>query len=177
MVAQCIISRCRALISIQPIRNSDAVLLDQQISGKVHQCLGFPYQPNTDIQTLPLSHFGMKFPSVVHINIGIAVEGLTRDFNHHIHTYWLMARINLADWTCSINNCINFVDSHGLIKTFTQYYQKIPASWIIAQKAMSTLSLKLSLCLTDCNYILQGNMSISHALNICHVHRFIVPDG
>ena len=153
MVAQCIISRCGALISIRPIKDSDTVLLDQQIAGKVHHCLGFPYRLNTDILTLPISHFVMEFLSVACINAGIAIEGLTRDLNHHIPAYGLMARINLADWTCSINDCINPLEGWGLIKSFTRYYQKIPASWIIPQKAMSTLSPKLSLRLTDCSYI------------------------
>jgi hypothetical protein len=95
----------------------------------------------------------MEFPSVARINAGIAVEGLTRDLNHHIPAYRLIARINLADWNCSINDCMNPLDGRGLIKSFTRYYRKIPASWIIAQKAMSTLSLKLSLRLTDYSYI------------------------
>lgn len=177
MVAQCIIARCRALISMQPIKNSDAVLLDQQIAGKVHHCLGFLYCPNTDILTLPVSSLGMEFPSVARINAGIMVEGLTRDLNHHIPAYRLMARLVLADWTCSINDCVNPLDGIGLAKNFTRYYRKIPASWIIAQKAMLTLNLKLSLCLTDCSYISQGTISISHTLNLCHTRGVTVPDG
>ena len=64
ITAQCIVTRCRALISIQPIKNSDALLLDKQITGKVHSMLGFPYHGNTKILTLPVKHHGMDFPSI-----------------------------------------------------------------------------------------------------------------
>ena len=142
-------------------------VLDQQISGKVHHCVGFPYHPNRKVLTLPVSHLGLEFPSIARINAGIMVEGLAQDLNHHIPAYQLMVRLTLADWTCSINDCINPLDGHGLMKTFTRYYCKIPAAWIIAQKTMSTMNPKLSLCLRDCSHILQGDISVSHALNIC----------
>ena len=64
ITAQCIVARCRALISIQPIKNSDALLLDKQITGKVHSMLGFPYHGHTKILTLPVKHHGMDFPSI-----------------------------------------------------------------------------------------------------------------
>jgi hypothetical protein len=38
ITAQRIVARCCALISIQPIKNSDALLLDKQITGKYTQC-------------------------------------------------------------------------------------------------------------------------------------------
>ena len=177
IVAQCIVARCRALLSIQPIKDSDAVLLDQQIAGKVHHCVGFPYRPNTKVLTLPVLHLGLEFPSIAQINAGIVVEGLARDLNHHIPAYRLMARLTLADWTCSINDCINPLDGHGLTKTFTRYYRKIPPAWIIAQKTMSTMNPQLSLRLTDCSHILQGDISVSHALNICRMHEITIPDG
>ena len=34
ITAQCIVARCRDLLSIQPIKNGDALSLDKQISGK-----------------------------------------------------------------------------------------------------------------------------------------------
>ena len=177
IVVQCITSRCRALILIHPIKDSDAVLLDQQITGKVHQCFGFPYCPNTNILTLPISHLGMEFPSIARINTGIAVEGLARDLNHHIPAYRSMARLTLADWTCDINGCVNPLDGRGLAKDFTRYYRKIPASWIFAQKGMSKLKPKLSLCLTDSSHIIRGDLSITHALKLCQVRGNEVPNG
>jgi hypothetical protein len=151
IVAQCITSRCRALISIQPIKDSDVVLLDQQIR--------------------------MEFLSIARINAGIAVEGLVQDLNHHIPAYQSMARLTLADWTCNINGCINPLDGRGLAKDFTQYYRKIPASWIFAKKSMSKLNPKLSLRLTDSSHMIQGDVSITHALNLCQVHGNEVPNG
>jgi hypothetical protein len=177
IVAQCITSRCRALISIQPIKDSDAVLLDQQITGKVDQCFGFPYRPNTNILNLPISHLGMEFPSIARINAGIVVEGLARDLNHHIPAYQLMARLTLADWMCSINGCVNPLDGRGLRKDFTRYYHKIPASQIFTQRAMSKLNPKLSLRLTDSSHIMRGDVSIMHALNLCQMHGNEVPNG
>jgi hypothetical protein len=47
-----------------------------------------------------------------------------------------MALITLADWTCSINDCINPLSDAGIHKDFTRClsYHTIPAAWIIAQK-------------------------------------------
>src|SRR5882762_845865 len=42
---------------------------------------------------------------------------------------------------------------------------------------MSKLNPKLSLCLTDSSHIIQGDVSIMHALNLCQVHGNEVPNG
>jgi hypothetical protein len=65
---QVIASKCRALLSIQPIKQKDAEALDHLICSKVHEIMGFPYQPNTNILTLPLEHLGSDFPSIARIN-------------------------------------------------------------------------------------------------------------
>jgi hypothetical protein len=96
----------------------------------------------------------MEFLSIAWINAGIAVKGLARDLNHHIPAYRLMARLTLADWMCDINRCVNPLDGQGLVKEFTQYYHKIPASWIFVQKGMSKLNPKLSLHLMDSSHIM-----------------------
>ena len=85
-----------------------------------------------------------------------------------------MARLTLADWMCDINRCINPLDGQGLVKDFTRYYHKIPASWIFAQKVMSKLNPKLSLRLTDSSHIMQGDVSIMHALNLCQVPSALI---
>ena len=177
IVAQCITSRCHALISIQPIKDNDAVLLVQQITGKVHQHFGFPYHPNMNVLTLPISHLRMKFLSIAWINAGITVKGLAQDLNHHIPAYQTMMRLTLADWMCDINGCINPLDSQSLTKNFTWYYCKIPASWIFTQKEMLKLNLKLSLYLTDSSHIIQGDVSIVYILNLCQVHGNKVLNG
>ena len=170
IVVQCITSRC-----IQLIKDSDAVLLDQQITGKVHQCFKYPYCLNMNVLTLLISHLRMEFLSIARINV--AVEGLAWDLNHHIPAYRTMVRLTLADWMCDINRCINPLDSWGLTKDFTQYYRKIPASWIFTQKGMLKLNPKLSLYLTDSSHIIQGYVFIMHTLNLCWVHGNEVPNG
>ena len=43
IVAQCIVSRCCALLSLQPVKQDQAIKLDHLIASKVHEALGFPY--------------------------------------------------------------------------------------------------------------------------------------
>ncbi|KAJ7670832.1 hypothetical protein DFH06DRAFT_1370021, partial [Mycena polygramma] len=180
MVAQNIVSRCRALLSLQPIKQADAEALDVRISMKIHAILGMPFSPNSKILTLPVSHHGLGFPSVARINAGIVVDGISRDLNHHITAYQTMARITLAEWTCSINACIYPLDGIGLRKTFTHYYKKIPAAWITAQGVMSSMRDPISLRMTDQHEILTGQVSISHVVALCNRHRtgaLDAPDG
>ncbi|KAJ7255014.1 hypothetical protein B0H12DRAFT_1050396 [Mycena haematopus] len=171
MVAQNIVSRCRALLSLQPIKQADAEALDIQISSKIHGILGMPFSPNSIILTLPVSHHGLGFPSIARINAGIAVDGLMRDLNHHITAYRYMARITLAEWTCNISGCLYPLDGDGLRKNFTHYYRKVPAAWITAHVVMSTMDMPLSLRMTDQNDILLGDVSISHVISLCNHHR------
>ena len=49
IVSQIIVSRCRTLLSLQPIKQSDAEQLDRMISAKVHEMLRFPYSPPPDL--------------------------------------------------------------------------------------------------------------------------------
>ena len=146
------------------------------IASKIHFITGFPYNPNTEILTLPVDLHGLNYPSVACINAGITVEGLWRDLNHHIPAYRNMARLTLADWTCSINNCIYPLDGKGLRRDFTGQYWNILAVWIIAQKVMTTLDPKMSLRATDSLHIPHGDVSISHILNVAKAHGKVVPD-
>jgi hypothetical protein len=162
IVSQNIISRCRALLSLQPIKHSDAQKLDNMVIKKVHEALGFPFQPNTSIAVLPVTHHGLGFPSIARINTALAIEGLARDLNHHIPAYKIMATITLADWTCEKNGCRNPLDGPGLGKDFTGHLRSIPAAWILAQKAMKDLSL--SLREIDQSYLTEGYVSITHLI-------------
>ncbi|KAJ7208930.1 hypothetical protein GGX14DRAFT_365159 [Mycena pura] len=180
IVAQNIVSRCRALLSLQPIKQADAEALDVRISTKIHGILGMPFSPSSKILTLPVSLHGLGFPSMARINAGIAVDGLVRDLNHHIAAYRTMARITLAEWTCDINGCVYPLDGDGLLKGFTHYYKKIPAAWITAQAVMSSMDDRLSLRMTDQHDLLIGAVSISHAVALCNHHnpdRADNPDG
>jgi hypothetical protein len=137
---QSISSRARALLTLQPITDADAFKLDRLVASKVHAISGFPWIFNTEIATLPVSLHGFEFPSIRRINASIAVEGLARDLNHHIISYRHMALITLADWTCSINECINPLVQPGIMKDFSRrlQYHTIPAAWIVAQKEMAS---------------------------------------
>ena len=53
IISQNIISRCRALLSLQPILHADATRLDQRIMMRVHTCLSFPFCPSSIVSTLP----------------------------------------------------------------------------------------------------------------------------
>ncbi|KAF8164064.1 hypothetical protein BJ912DRAFT_1035130 [Pholiota molesta] len=68
VIAQNVVSKCRALLSLQPILPTDAEKLDRLIMRKVHETLGFPFQPSTDIANLPISLHGFGFPSISKIN-------------------------------------------------------------------------------------------------------------
>ena len=176
---QSIASRARALLTFQPITDSDAFKLDKLVAAKVHAISGFPWIFNTEIATLPVALHGFEFPSIRRINAAIAVDGLARDLNHHIPAYRKMALITLADWTCNINNCVNPLVDPGILKHFTRrlQYHTIPAAWIIAQKVMGDMKPPLRLCSTNHSHILQGDVSISHSLKLLKTHDVSSPSG
>jgi hypothetical protein len=120
---------------------------------------------------------GFEFPSIEWINLGIAIDGLSRDLNHHVPAYRLMARITLVDWTCSINGCVNPLDSMGLKRNFTHYYGRIPTAWIVAQKGMGRMPSHLSLHQTDQSFVPRCEMSITHASKICARNGRVLPHG
>ncbi|KAJ7938619.1 hypothetical protein B0H13DRAFT_1851564 [Mycena leptocephala] len=72
ITSQCIIFRCRALLSLQPIKQSDAEDLDKKI---MRNELGMPFTPNTLILDVPLKLPRLNFPSIARINAGIAIDG------------------------------------------------------------------------------------------------------
>ena len=157
---QNIASRARAMLALQPIKQKQAELLDHKLANKIHKCLGFPFRPNSDILTLPIKLMGFEFPSIAKINLALAIEGLARDLNHHIPSYQRMARITLADWQCSMNDCVNPVDAIKLNRKWSQFYRKLPVHWIEAQRGLSKLSLMLRR--TDQSFVASGMVSISH---------------
>jgi hypothetical protein len=122
IVMQSIASQACALLTLQPITDTDALKLDRVIATKVHAISRFPWIFNTKIATLPVSLHGFDFPSICHINASIAVDGLACDLNHHIPAY-RNARITLADWTCSINHCVNPLEGNGIQQDFTRRLQ------------------------------------------------------
>ena len=176
IISQNIVSKCRALLSLQPVKQLDAEQLDRMISGKVHELLRFPYSLQTNILTLPLSHHGLDFPSVAGINAGIVAEGLMRDLNHHIRAYRTVARITYADWMCRYNNCGHPIDGSELHRKFSHLFGKIPAMWLIAHLVLSSADPKLGLRLTDVSFLCNGEVSILHLLNVCKSHGLQMMD-
>ena len=85
VVAQNLISRIQALLTLQPVRQYDHRVLE-----RVHNLLGFPFRPNTSIATLPVSLHGFNFPSISRIKQAITISGLSRDLNHHIPAHHSM---------------------------------------------------------------------------------------
>ena len=152
------------MLALQPIKPEEAAKLDRKIATKIHDLLGFPFYPNSNILMLPIKSMGFEFPSIAKINMALAVEGIARDLNHHIPTYRTMARITLADWTCSINGCRNPLDGSGLHRNFSRYWNKIPGAWIVGQEGMNRTSI--SLRATDYSFITKGEVSISHLCNL-----------
>ncbi|KAJ7451025.1 hypothetical protein FB451DRAFT_1409931 [Mycena latifolia] len=53
IVKQNIISKARALLSLQPIKRADAEDLDRRIKNKIHLESGMPFTPSSDVLTLP----------------------------------------------------------------------------------------------------------------------------
>ena len=153
-------------MSLQPVKQSDTEALDRLVIWKVHNTLGFPFQPSTIIVALPVSYHSFDFPSIACINAAISVNRIVQDLNHHIPSYQTMARIMLMDWTCERNNCVYPLDGEGLLKDFSQQTQLIPAEWVTAQKVLRDLSL--SLRLTDQSGIVEGDVLLSHVKNLCN---------
>jgi len=179
IVMQPIAPRVCALLTLQLITDADALKLNRVIVAKVHALSSFLWIFNTEIATLPVSLHGFDFPSIRRINASIAVDGLARDLNHHIPAYCNMAHITIADWTCSINHCVNPLTGTGIKQFFTPHlqYHTIPAAWIITQKEMGSMKPPLCLCATDQSHILNGDVSISHCLKLIKMHDSACPDG
>lgn len=154
------------MLALQPIKHEEAEKLDKKITAKIHDLLGFPFRPNSDILMLPVKAMGFKFPSIAKINMALAVEGIARDLNHHIYSYQSMARITMADWACSINGCKSPLDDVGIRYNFTRYWSKIPGAWIVGQQGMNQVNLKL--WKTDQSFITRGEISLSHLFNLMH---------
>ena len=128
IMMQNVASRARAILALQPITWKDAKSLDHKITAKVHDCLGFPFRPNSDLLGLPIKLMVFEFPSISKINTSIAIEGLAHDLNHHIKPYQVMARIMLAE-------CENPIDIPSN-RSYSRLSKKLPVAWIEAQSSL-----------------------------------------
>ncbi|KAJ7230430.1 hypothetical protein GGX14DRAFT_583181 [Mycena pura] len=109
---QIMVSRCRALLSLQPVSQANAERLDSQIAVKIHEQTGMPYVFSSRILTLPVADHGLGVFSISRINTGIIADGLRRDLNHQ-----------------------------DLLRGFSQYAGKIPSTRIIAQQVLAETKL------------------------------------
>jgi hypothetical protein len=100
-----------------------------------------------------------------------------RDLNHHIPAYRQVARITYADWMCRYNDCGHPIDGSGLQRRFGYHFGKIPATWLVAHSVLQSANPKLYLRLTDSSFILNGEVSILHILNICKARNLQILDG
>ena len=77
IVAQNIVSKCLAMLYLQPIKQSDTEALDKQIIEKVHLALDFLFRLSSRIATLPLLLHSFNFPFIVRTNTDIVVAGIS----------------------------------------------------------------------------------------------------
>jgi len=74
-----------------------------------------------------------------------------------------MARITLADWTCSLNGCLDPLSPTGLADTSSlSRSRKLPIAYLTARHGMASFPSPLQLRLTDQSHISLGNVSIEH---------------
>jgi hypothetical protein len=94
-----------------------------------------------------------------------------RDLNHHLQPFRDIARITLADWSCSFNGCRNPLQfaSQSYPACNSPY---IPSTWQIARTSL--VSLNVFFLPTDFSFITAGVVSLRHLHNI--LHSFIPTD-
>ncbi|KAF5375411.1 hypothetical protein D9615_008032 [Tricholomella constricta] len=103
LISQCLTSKIRPLLALQPLTPELAQKLDQVVAHKVHEYLGFPFHFNSQLLFTPLSLRGFDFPSLALLNSALAAAGVHQDLNHHIPPFCQMAHVTLSDWSCQLN--------------------------------------------------------------------------
>ncbi|KAF5370395.1 hypothetical protein D9758_006983 [Tetrapyrgos nigripes] len=173
ILSQCLISKIRPRLSYQPISHADAVHLDVLIASKVHHYFGYPFHPSSTLLSLPVSHFGFDFPSIAELNLDSAVRGLLRDLNHHVPVFRQMARITLADWSCSLNRCLHPFVYDSLHRSFLPFtfssHRKLPFAWVLAHDHLQKLDI--SLHSMDQSHVFLGDVSLQHCVNVLRHSR------
>ena len=167
IMSQCLISRIRPYLSYQPITRSRAAELDRLLALRVHNYFRFPFRFNSALLFLPISHLGFGFPSVTHLNDTAAVPGLLRDVNHHIDTFRLMARITLAGWTCSLNNC-QFPLEGAVSCSFARSVHVLPTTWLVAYDMLRYY--RIAVRSTDQSFFVSGDVALHRLAHILVAH-------
>ncbi|GJE96473.1 hypothetical protein PsYK624_126700 [Phanerochaete sordida] len=161
VMSQCLVSRIRPLLSHQPVSRAHASALDRLLATRIHDMLHFPFPFNSSLLFLPLAHLGFDFPSIEHINDAAALDGLTRDLNHHVPTFRAIARITLADWTCTLNNCLHPLGGPSA-RSFSRSAHLIPSAWTIAVDVLRVHGL--SIRPTDLSHLSSGRVALRHVV-------------
>ena len=130
------------------------------------RAFGHAIQSQLENPNSTINKCGFSFPLITRINAGIALQRLHRDLNHHIPAYRQIARITLADWTCSLNKCINPISRPNHCKSQYPKLGRIPATWIIAQRTLQMCPGRFKLLSTDQSHIINGDVSIAHCLTL-----------
>jgi hypothetical protein len=172
LVSQCVISKIRPHLALQPISDNNAAKLDSLLASKIHQYLHFPFRFHTILFSTPLDLRGLGFPSIARLNASLAVSGLHHDLTHHLPSFRKMASITLSDWSCKLNRCIHPLSPpYSLTHNPTSRSSRLlPFSWLLAASFLSTLHL--SILPTDLSYILDGSVALQHLLS---QFRFLLP--
>ena len=160
LLMQCLFSKIRPQIALQPLRQSQAFSLQQRLFSIIHDYFGFPFSPGLDILLLPIQNHGFGFPSIVRLNLSLALSGLLCDLNHHLPIFATMARITLADWKCTINRCIFPLAGDGLRIHHSPSHPHLPHAFVVAHSILLDLSLHIHP--TDQSHIRSGNITLPH---------------
>lgn len=164
VVIQLLMPKIRALLTLQPLRNDHADLLDKKLAKRIHDLAGFPYIPSSELLTLPVEDGGMGFPSIYRLNMSIATAGVIRDLNHHNPLFSEMAKITLADWGCSLSKCTNPFAYQSPNGRNTPYIKgRVPLAWISAKNVLRYCSL--SIPGSNISHTAIGDVAIEHVAN------------
>ena len=128
--------------------------------SKVHQYFSFPFMASSDIHHLPISYHGFSFVSISWLNDTSAVSGVLHNLNHHVPLFYKMAQIMIADWQCSLSQCVFPFSSFGLEHSFHLSCIPIPMLFLLAHHVLCVL--KLNILPSDQSFILNGVVSLLH---------------
>ncbi|KAI0039607.1 hypothetical protein FA95DRAFT_1503928, partial [Auriscalpium vulgare] len=162
LVTQRLISSVRPRLSFQPLLPKDADALDQLLASRIHEYLRFPFRFHSKLLSLPLSFYGLDFPSIARLNDSAAVVGLQRDLNHHSLIFRTIATITLTDWTCQLGHCCPPLvrTSPAYDRSYVRSTSSLPFAWIHAHSTLR--ALRTSVHHTDQSYLLTGSLSLQH---------------
>src|SRR6266581_3407617 len=90
------------------------------------------------------------------------ISALLRDLNHHLPLFSTMARITLADWTCSVAHCQSPLasTSPAFARSYTRLQHKLPRAWVVVHSVLR--ELHISIVDTDVSHLFTGQVALQH---------------